>query len=109
MAAVRFTGTTVLDSVRYQLFRVDLDTHDTRVDAATGTTAACAGCLDPMCILLTEVEIDVPITPSNVDGKAWFAIADVRNWVAWQADLQLSDCAVAARRTTWGQLKSLYG
>ncbi len=107
---MRTTGFSVLAATQYQLFITAIDTHNTKVNG-DGTTVACAGCLDPGCIVFNALEIDVPIDQQPPDGKNWFGTADTRQYVTWQGGvIGGTGCPaqVPTKRTSWGQVKSLY-
>jgi hypothetical protein len=87
-------------SVYYGLKLVIQNTHSTGA-------AACAGCLQPACLVLNSIEVKrlegapggdlVLATPSPVNG----------NWARWQGGGV--DCGlVPVRNLTWGRVKSLY-
>ncbi|MFN8589522.1 MAG: hypothetical protein U0704_17150 [Candidatus Eisenbacteria bacterium] len=69
-------------------------------------TGACAGCTDPVCIVLNEIKLTQPA------GVGDFRIQNPanRNYVTWQNPNAAGGCPAAtpARNTTWGQVKSLY-
>lgn len=106
----RTTGVTAVGTTQYQLCIIAIDSHNTAVNG-DGTTTACAGCLDPACIVFNAVEIDVPVAQQPPDGKNWVTAADQRQFVTWQGGaIGGSGCPTStpARRTSWGQVKSLY-
>jgi hypothetical protein len=109
IVAARTTGVTVDASTEYQLFCVQIDTRNTKIDETRGTTTVCAGCLDPACIVFNYLEYDVPPT-STFNGKymvssVWASgrcslgggVPAQRNYVTWQGG-----GTVPAKRTTWG-------
>jgi len=111
-AVVRYGSSFNVAAVtQYQLFRVAFDSRNTKLDPAGGTTTACAGCLEPACLALTEVELVVPAAQQPPDGKNLVTWPDQRQFVTWQGGaIGGSGCPgeVPVRRTTWGELKSMY-
>jgi hypothetical protein len=106
----RTTGFNVVGTTQYQLCIIAIDTHNTLVNG-DGTTVACAGCSDPACIVFNEVELDVPVAQQPPDGKNIVNNADQRQYVTWQGGaIGGTGCPLStpARRTSWGQVKSLY-
>lgn len=69
-------------------------------------TGACAGCADPVCIVLNEVKLTQPV------GVGDFRIQNPasRNFVTWQGGAVSGGCPAATptHNTTWGSVKSLY-
>lgn len=68
-------------------------------------TGACAGCLDPVAIVLNEVKLTQPV------GVGDFRLQNPndRNFVSWQGGEPWRSCLwVPVRNNTWGSLKSLY-
>src|SRR6185503_17202387 len=103
---VRTTGTTVTAGVQYQLAIITLDAHNT-VTTIDGTQTACAGCLDPACIVFDQVELDVPVAQQPPDGKNIVYASDQRQFVTWQGGaIGGSGCPIQipVRRATWGTL-----
>jgi len=74
-------------------------------------TGACAGCLDPVCLVLNLVRIaQIPGTPGG-DIEVTNPILGKRNWVTWQGgQVGGAGCpgATPTRNSTWGKVKSLY-
>ena len=70
-------------------------------------TAACMGCGQPACLVLNSIWLK---RPGAGDGDVLIATpapADA-NWARWQGASNLDCTAVPVRRSTWGQVKSLY-
>jgi len=69
-------------------------------------SGACAGCLDPVCLVLNEIKLTQPA------GVGDFRIQNPagRNYVTWQGGVVQGGCPAAtpARNATWGSVKSLY-
>ncbi len=91
-------------TTKYQLFRIDLNTSRTVADSDTPT--ACAGCQDPACIQIRQVELHAPsVSPG---GIAYYFVPELASFVSWQ-EVSPYDCvATPTTHTTWGQIKSLY-
>lgn len=107
---VRTTGFSVVGTTQYQLAIIAVDSHNTAING-DGTTVACAGCLDPACIVFNEVELDVPVAQQPPDGKNIINTADQRQYITWQGGaIGGAGCPLSTptRRTSWGQVKSLY-
>ena len=67
---------------------------------------ACAGCLDPACLVLNSIHVirqpgtgDVVLTAPGPDNA---------NWATWQGGTGANCSAVPVRTVTWGRLKGLY-
>lgn len=78
-------------------------------NAKTVGTGACAGCLDPVCIVLNEILIT---QPAGTPGESP-AVTDLltSNYVTWQGGQIAAPGCPAATPTvnrTWGQVKSIY-
>ena len=78
-------------------------------------TPACAGCLDPVCVVLTQVRIAQTVAGSTGarDIAVTGTIAGGRNWVTWQGGaVDGAGCPAAetvpTQNATWGRVKSLY-
>ncbi|MFN8589521.1 MAG: hypothetical protein U0704_17145 [Candidatus Eisenbacteria bacterium] len=69
-------------------------------------SGSCAGCTDPVCIVLNEIKLTQPA------GVGDFRIQSpaTRNYVTWQGGVVAGGCpaVVPAQNRTWGQVKSLY-
>ena len=69
-------------------------------------TGSCAGCSDPVCIVLNEIKLTQGV------GIGDFRIQNPadRNYVSWQGGVVAGGCPAAtpARNATWGSVKSLY-
>ena len=74
--------------------------------AKTVGTGSCAGCTDPVCIVLNEIKLTQPV------GVGDYRIQNPasRNYVTYQSGLVSGGCpaVVPAQNRTWGQVKSLY-
>lgn len=74
-------------------------------NSKTVGTGACAGCTDPVCIVLNSIKITTPVPANDVVLGA--AAAPGSNIVTWQGvgpDCQL----VPTRNETWGAVKAMY-
>lgn len=87
----------------------DVETYAFTVNVSnvkTVGTGACAGCLTPVCIVLSSIRVTQPV------GVGDFMIVDpaVRNYVTWQGGEVYGGCpqATPTKNATWGLLKSLY-
>jgi len=68
-------------------------------------TGACAGCLEPMCIVFNSCNVTTPTLANNVligNGSS-----PGSNIVTWQG-VGPACSAVPTKNVTWGQVKSLY-
>jgi len=68
---------------------------------------ACAGCLDPVCLVLNEITLF-----NEVGAKTSISSPESRNFVTWQGG-QIGDpagcpAATPTTKTTWGKIKSIY-
>lgn len=107
--ASRTTGFNVVGTVHYQAFAMLVNTINTKING-DGTTVACAGCLDAACIVFNEFEMDIPPVGGDT-GKNFVSAEDTQRWVTWQGgSIGGTGCpaSVPTRRTSWGQVKSLY-
>ena len=115
MVVARTTAVTMTASTEYQLFCIVIDSRNTKVNAADGTTWACAGCLDPACFVFNQLIIEIPpvgafngqyvISNETMGGSRCNlggGVPDHRNYVTWQSG------TVPVKRTTWGLVRSLY-
>jgi hypothetical protein len=74
-------------------------------NAKTVGTGACAGCADPVCIVLNSIKLTQPVGLG--DTVLGFPASPGSNQITWQG--AGADCnAVPVRNTTWGSVKSLY-
>jgi hypothetical protein len=71
-------------------------------------TASCPGCLQPVCIVLNDV--DLIYGPSAAPLIQSITAPLNRNRITWQGGAISGGCpgAVPTRNQTWGQIKSLY-
>jgi hypothetical protein len=68
-------------------------------------TGSCAGCAEPMCILLNSLNVTTPVLANNVFMGT--ASAPGSNVVTWQGPGP--NClAVPTKNTTWGEVKGLH-
>jgi hypothetical protein len=75
-----------------------------RINNAKSTgSGACAGCSDPVCLVLNEV-----LLTSNNSGDTRITNPLVSNFASWQAALANCPGATPTNNKTWGQLKSIY-
>ena len=101
VAAVAPSNAAPLDAdVEYYSFTMTVT--NTKTAGATG----CAGCLDPVCIVLNEIKLTQPAGVGDIRIQNPAA----RNYVTWQNGVVTGGCPAAtpARNATWGQVKSLY-
>ena len=74
--------------------------------AKTVGSGSCAGCSDPVCIVLNEIKLTQAV------GVGDFRIqnAATRNFVTWQGGVVSGGCpaVVPTQNRTWGAVKSLY-
>lgn len=84
----------------YYAFKVSL------AGQKTVGTGACAGCLDPVCLVLNQIKIT---QPAGV-GDFYVTATVQRNYVTWQGGVVATGCPVATptHNATWGALKGLY-
>jgi len=68
-------------------------------------TPSCAGCLEPMCIVLNSINVTTPVLENNVFiGNAANAGGNI---VTWQG-VGPNCASVPTKNQTWGQVKALY-
>jgi hypothetical protein len=68
-------------------------------------TGACAGCSDPVCIVLNSIKVTTPVPANDVTlGNANAAGSNICTWQGTGPDCNL----VPTRNVTWGAVKSLY-
>ena len=73
--------------------------------AKTVGTPSCAGCLDPVCLVLNEIEVGGIASTQKLTHQR------DRNWATWQGgQVGGAGCPLATptNKSTWGQVKSLY-
>jgi hypothetical protein len=78
-------------------------------NAKTVGTGACAGCLDPVCVVLNEILITQPAGTPGESPKVNTPLAS--NYVTWQGGVIGAPGCPQATPTinkTWGQVKSIY-
>ena len=70
----------------------------------TTGTGSCAGCLEPICIVLNSINITQPV------GVGDFRLGNSANsnFVTWQGTVAGCPAAVPTQGRTWGQVKALY-
>jgi hypothetical protein len=102
VAALAVPGTSPVDLVSATEY---FSANVTINSAKTVGTGSCAGCTEPMCIVLNSVKCTTPIGPNDVTlGNA---SSPGSNIVTWQG--AGPDCsAVPVRNTTWGRVKAMY-
>jgi hypothetical protein len=68
---------------------------------------ACAGCATPVCIVYNSALVTQ--TPGNPAGNKFISFP-VANTATWQGGISGEEClnATPAKKSTWGQVKSLY-
>ena len=90
----------VSDIDEYYAFRVNVARSK-----STGT-GLCAGCMEPACIVLNEIQLFQP-PEQNFDPQ--ITNPAVSNFALWQATA-VPGCPLSTptRSSTWGQVKSLY-
>jgi hypothetical protein len=71
-------------------------------------TGSCAGCTQPVCLVLNS--ITVLRQPGAVGGDLLLSEPGPgqANWATWQSGLGADCAAVPVRAVTWGRIKSLY-
>jgi hypothetical protein len=71
-------------------------------------TGACAGCQDPVCIVLNDILLGQPA--GEPGGSPHIINVRDRNWVTWQGPVGGQGCPGVTPTTnkTWGQLKTMY-
>jgi len=86
--------------VEHYLFKVNI------LRSKTVGTGACAGCLEPACIVLNRLVIN---QPAGV-GDATITNPMFSNYVAYNGGTVAGGCpgATPSQNRTWGQVKSLY-
>lgn len=89
------------ETLEYGAFKVSFN------GTKTVGTGACAGCLDPVCIVLNEIQLTQPAGVGNyrIQNPA------ERNYATWQGGaIGLGGCpaVVPSQNRTWGAVKSLY-
>lgn len=121
--AIRGTGTTrfygvfVIDSTRvgpltanveYFVGTGSFDTNHTIADPlAVPPVQACSGCLIPACLIFSSLQLRQPAgTPG---GDVLITNENMRGWMTWQGQsVGAVGCYTPVKRSTWGQVKSLY-
>ena len=76
-------------------------------NAKTVGTGACAGCTEPMCIVLNSVRVTVLTGGGLLDALLVSGTAPGSNIVTWQG-LGPNCQAVPTKNATWGAVKALY-
>jgi hypothetical protein len=68
-------------------------------------TSACAGCTEPMCIVINQLVVDTPVLANDIHiGNP---SSPGSNIVTWQG-VGPNCLALPTRNATWGQVKALY-
>ena len=102
----RSTPVNMAGTTKYQLFRIAIDTHFTKLDASDDPEiggAACAGCLQGVYFILDHVEVHVPFAQNPPNGQYDFYAPEIVNSVTWQGGE-----GTPAVKTTWGRVRSQY-
>ena len=88
------------ETLEYGAFRLTIN------NTKSVGTGSCAGCSDPVCIVLNEVKLTQPVGLGDYRLQAPAA----RNYATWQGGLVSGGCpaVVPTQNKTWGQVKSLY-
>ena len=89
------------EGMEYYVFRAFLDDAHV-VDDGSGV---CAGCSLPACFVWTRLRLTQPVGVGDVDIRD-----PIVGYVTWQGGSPNIPCPAAtpARRSTWGQVKTLY-
>jgi len=66
---------------------------------------SCAGCAEPACIVLNEIQL---FQPAAVGNDPRISVPLSSNFVTWQSLPGGCPASTPTRNTTWGQVKSLY-
>jgi len=75
-------------------------------NAKTVGTGSCAGCTDPVCVVLQSIEITAG--GGVLDEKLGNPIGAGQNIITWQGTPTGGCASVPTRNRTWGSIKSLY-
>jgi len=68
-------------------------------------TGACAGCTEPICIVLNTIKVTTPVAANDVSlGNGATPGSNIATWQGTGPNCQL----VPTKNATWGQVKSLY-
>ena len=95
------TEGTVSPNIEYYAFRVGIS------HTKTVGTGACAGCLEPICLVLNQIRIVQPF--GSPGGNIDVTTSAANRICTWQGGPGQPTCdLVPTRRTTWGQIKGLY-
>jgi hypothetical protein len=88
------------DASQYYAFRASV----TRTKSSG--TGSCAGCTEPVCIVLNEIQL---FQPDELGNNPKVNLPLERNYVTWQAST-VPGCPLSTptRNSSWGQVKSLY-
>ena len=70
--------------------------------AMTGNDGACAGCDQPACLVLNEVQY------FSTQEVRYVTTPDLRNWITFQGGAPNCPGATPTNNTTWGKVKALY-
>ena len=69
-------------------------------------TGSCAGCVEPVCIVLNEIQL---FQPDELNNSPKVSTPLGRNYVTWQtASVPGCPLSTPTRNSSWGQVKSLY-
>lgn len=90
----------VANGTEYYAFKVNLQR------SKSANPGACAGCVEPMCIVLNSVQLFQPLEEGNDPEITNPANS---NYVTWQAPV-IAGCPLSTptRNSSWGAVKSLY-
>jgi hypothetical protein len=87
--------------IQYYAFKLSVS------NAKSTGVGSCAGCAEPVCIVLNQIRLSQPLGVGNFDVTT--PIAGQTRTITWQGGPGQSTCdLVPTRRATWGQIKSLY-
>jgi hypothetical protein len=100
LAFARDTRTALTAGQQYVGGVIALDTFG---DIA-GDTPVCAGCCQPILIVLEQVGL-YQETGAPGGDTFYLAAPETRQYVWWQ---QVPECPVPAKRTSWGRIKTTY-
>ncbi len=74
----------------------------------TVSPPSCAGCLEPVCLVLNEVRVLYRSQGVVQTSRLTLPSAGNANWIGWQSTPGTPCLTVPTRRSSWGALKSLY-
>jgi hypothetical protein len=101
IGSIAYSGPTVAMDAGTEYYSIKLRITNQK----TLGTGSCAGCLDPVCLVLNQVRIAQPAPDPT------FAVEnpDINNYATWQGPFPFG-CpgVVPVQNGTWGRVKSLY-